>query len=201
MKKDFFPVDADVGEMVFDTKKQICTEPFGDGVLLLNINTRELIEINQNEYWVWQHFNGKRTVKQIAEIYSRNFNISHLETLKTVGEICNRLWKEMNLIDLKKNKQGVVMDEKKYIQNPDVNLREEDEDGALLFNPDTDQVKLLSSTGYYIWRKCDKETTVEEIIKGFKNDFEDVPDDQVKNDVEEFLKQMVNSGFIGIIKE
>jgi hypothetical protein len=78
-------------------------------------------------------------------------------------------------------------------------LREEDEDGALLFNPDTDQIKLLNQTGYYIWKKCKKECRIDQIIEAFKKDFDEVPVDQVKNDVEEFIKQMLESGFMGIL--
>jgi hypothetical protein len=31
-----------------------------------------------------------------------------------------------------------------YLRNPDVVLREEDPDGGLLFNPDTNQVKVIT---------------------------------------------------------
>ncbi len=40
-----------------------------------------------------------------------------------------------------------------YLVNPDVVLREEDEDGGLLFNPDTNQVKVVNSTGLFIWKQ------------------------------------------------
>ena len=40
-----------------------------------------------------------------------------------------------------------------YHCNPDVVLREEDESGALLFNPDTNQVKVVNATGLFIWKQ------------------------------------------------
>jgi hypothetical protein len=37
-----------------------------------------------------------------------------------------------------------------YLVNPDVVLREEDPDGELLFNPDTNQLCVLNHTGLFI---------------------------------------------------
>ena len=41
------------------------------------------------------------------------------------------------------------------IRNPDVVLREEDPSGALLFNPDTNQIRVINGTGLFIWKHCD----------------------------------------------
>lgn len=41
------------------------------------------------------------------------------------------------------------------LRNPDVVLREEDPDGALLFNPDTNQIRVINTTGLFIWKHCD----------------------------------------------
>ena len=65
--------------------------------------------------------------------------------------------------------------------------REEDEDGALLFNPDMDQVQLASKTGFYIWKLCAKECTVSDIINAFENDYDDVPEQEVILVVEDFI--------------
>jgi hypothetical protein len=40
------------------------------------------------------------------------------------------------------------------VRNPDVVLREEDPDGALLFNPDTNQIRVINTTGLFIWKPC-----------------------------------------------
>ena len=74
-----------------------------------------------------------------------------------------------------------------YIQNPDVNIREESDSGALLFNPDTNQVQVLNRSGKYIWKMCEKGCTITDIIDAIKADFDDVPDGDVEKDVEEFI--------------
>ncbi len=188
-------------EMVFVPKKEICVEVFDEGALVLNLHNKELTELNPIEYWFWDQLDGEKNLEEIADSYSKKFGISRIEALSKLWNMCQQLWKNHSLLDLKKNKKGDIMSQTKHIQNPDVNLREEDEDGALLFNPDTDQVKLLSQTGHYIWKLCERERSVEEIINAFNKDFDDVPEAQVKTDVEEFLKQMVDSGFIGVMDE
>lgn len=188
-------------EMVFAPKKNICVEVFEEGALILHIGKRELTELDTNEHWTWNQIDGKKTIEQIAISYSKKFIISKKKALLNVWSLYQKLWQDRSIIELIKNKRGDVMSQTKYIQNPDVNLREEDEDGALLFNPDTDQVKLLNQTGHYIWKRCQKEVTIDQIIEAFKKDFDDVPENQIKSDIEEFVKQMVDTGFIGILEE
>jgi hypothetical protein len=88
-----------------------------------------------------------------------------------------------------------------FLRNPDVVLREEDPDeGALLFNPDTSQVKVINTTGLFIWQYCDEARTVDEIISEVKKNFDEVPLEQVAQDVREFFDGMLANGFIGIVE-
>jgi hypothetical protein len=89
----------------------------------------------------------------------------------------------------------------KYIRNPDVVLREEDPDGALLFNPDTNQIKVINKTALFIWKLCDGNNDLSTIIEKLKESFENVPGDEVVDQVKEFLNEMTKSGFIGIPEE
>ena len=86
-----------------------------------------------------------------------------------------------------------------YLRNPDVVLREESKDGGLLFNPDTNQVKVVNATGLYIWKQCDGKHNQPDIITALQQVFEEVPIDAVAADVQEFLKDMFKSGFIGTV--
>ena len=86
-----------------------------------------------------------------------------------------------------------------YIKNPDVVLREEEEDAALLFNPDTGQVKVLNTTGLFIWQLCDGNNTLPSIVTALQESFDDaVPEDQLTSDIKDFIDEMTTSGFIGI---
>lgn len=91
------------------------------------------------------------------------------------------------------------MDQPIYLQNPDVNVADEDQDGALLFNPDTDQVQLINDTGLFIWKLCAQGHTTDQIVAAIKAEFDGVPDDQVKADVRAFVEPMLKAGFLGTL--
>ena len=191
----------DIENTILVLKRHILVEYFDSEALLLNLHTRKVTEINAYEGWILRHLNGRRTVGQVVVDYSTAFDLTYEKGIERVKNTCERLWKVQSLLVVQDFKEGDIMDNTRYVQNPDVNLREEDEDGALLFNPDTDRVQLLSRTGLYIWKLCVEARTVNEIINAFKADFDEVPEDDVTADVEEFLEQMVGSGFIGIVEK
>jgi len=87
----------------------------------------------------------------------------------------------------------------KYLCNPDVVLREEDDDGGLLFNPDTNQVKVINSTGLLIWKQCESVCGVDEVVKSISQMFDDVPQTDIEQDVREFIDGMVQTGFVGTV--
>ena len=80
-------------------------------------------------------------------------------------------------------------------------LREEDGDGGLLFNPDTNQIKVLNSTGLFIWKLCDGSHDLTSIVTALQNSFEDVPKGQVSNQVKVYIDGMMDGGFIGVAEE
>jgi hypothetical protein len=89
----------------------------------------------------------------------------------------------------------------KYLCNPDVVLREEDEDGCLLFNPDTNQVKILNATGLFIWKQFSNINELAHVVVAVQETFDEVPAKDVQTDVKEFLNGMVENGFIGVVEE
>jgi ubiquinone biosynthesis protein Coq4 len=81
--------------------------------------------------------------------------------------------------------------------NPDVVLREEDEDGGLLFNPDNNAVKIVNSTGLFIWKQFQSINTPESAAVEVLKNFEDATQEVIQTDLEEFLQDMLLTGFIG----
>lgn len=88
-----------------------------------------------------------------------------------------------------------------YIKNPDVVVHEEDAHGALLFNPDDDAIRVLNTTGFHIWKSCDGNRRLPELVHDLKNAFSDVPEGEVEAQVKGFLEEMLSSGFIGTLDE
>jgi len=89
-----------------------------------------------------------------------------------------------------------MSDDAIYRQNPDVALREEDESGSLLFNPDTGEVLVINDTGRYIWKACKGGASMDDIQKGIRKVYKDVPE-EILHDVQEFMTIMTGGGFIG----
>jgi len=87
-----------------------------------------------------------------------------------------------------------------YLCNPSVILRDEDEDGGLLFNPDTNQVKLINSTGLFIWKQCGIRSDLPSLVAALSQAFTDALDKDVIKDVRSFIDVMMKSGFIGIVE-
>ncbi len=186
--------------LIFVTTRHISVEHFEEGVLILDVRNRRLFECSYDEGWVLSQFDGNCSFVQVVKKFSKKFGIGYEEARKKVEYITTKLLKLQFLILMEGALKGEIMKKVYYIQNPDVNLREADEDGALLYNPDTDQVQLLNTTGLYIWNLCKEGKTVDEIVKAFMEDFESVPENDVVADVEEFLNQMVETGFIGTME-
>jgi len=89
----------------------------------------------------------------------------------------------------------------RYIRNPDVVLREEDPDGGLVFNPDTNQIKVVNVTGLFVWQLCDGSHDLPGIVSALQESFDGVPEDEVASQVTEFVDDMVATGFIGIVED
>jgi len=87
----------------------------------------------------------------------------------------------------------------KYLRNPDVVLREEDEDGGLLFNPDTNQIKVINATALFIWQQLEVGREAETIMQSIQDAFDEVPADVLANDMQQFIDEMVRTGFIGTV--
>lgn len=84
-----------------------------------------------------------------------------------------------------------------YQRNPNVVLREEDEDGALLFNPDTNQVQVVNATAAFIWKTCDGAHTLDHILAALQEEFDETPpEDALRQEIQTYLESMEINGFL-----
>lgn len=94
----------------------------------------------------------------------------------------------------KKAKRVQVTD--KPIANPTVVLREEFDDWAILFNPDTADAVGTNPVGVAVWNLMDGTHSLEEIVAEIQDQFSDVPDAATK-EITAFVKDLAERGFIG----
>lgn len=89
------------------------------------------------------------------------------------------------------------MDETRYLRNPDVSCRIEDEDGAILYNADTDGVHVINPTGLAIWEALTQPLSKADVAEHLMSVCDGAPPDRVVQDVDEFMERLHAHGFIG----
>jgi SynChlorMet cassette protein ScmD len=82
------------------------------------------------------------------------------------------------------------------IGNPEVVLREEFDEWAVLFNPDTADAVGINPVGVTIWKLMDGKHSVEEIINKIRDRFADVPENSFEH-VTSFVNSLADKGFVG----
>ena len=83
------------------------------------------------------------------------------------------------------------------IPNPIVVLREEFDDWAVLFNPETAYALGTNPVGIAVWKLLDGRMNIEEIAAKIKNSFEDSPDASGK-EIAAFVDTLAENGFVGL---
>lgn len=86
--------------------------------------------------------------------------------------------------------------ENRPIANPLVVLREEFDDWAILFDPDTGNAFGLNPVGVFVWKRLDGKHAIEDIVKELRENAEDVPQ-EAEHHLEEFVKELADQGLAG----
>lgn len=82
------------------------------------------------------------------------------------------------------------------IPNPIVVLREEFDDWAVLFNPDTAAAVGVNPIGVAVWKLLDGKRSVNEIVAQIGEQYEDVPE-SAPDELKTFIKDLEEGGFVG----
>jgi SynChlorMet cassette protein ScmD len=91
-------------------------------------------------------------------------------------------------------KRGKIMSQP--IASPNIVLREEFDDWAILFDPDSGDAFGLNPVSVLIWKMLDGKSTIRDIIQKIKDNCTDVPA-EVNTHTEEFIKSLVDKGYVG----
>jgi SynChlorMet cassette protein ScmD len=75
-------------------------------------------------------------------------------------------------------------------------LREEFDDWAVLFDPDTGNAFGLNPVGVFVWKRLDGNNTFKQISKDLGENCEDTPED-VDNHLQAFIQDLVQRGLVG----
>jgi SynChlorMet cassette protein ScmD len=84
------------------------------------------------------------------------------------------------------------------IANPIIVLREEFDDWAILFNPDTAAAVGTNPVGVAVWKRLDGKRSLEEIVSEIKTSFED-PSAAALEEITAFVCTLAKQGFVGYV--
>lgn len=89
-----------------------------------------------------------------------------------------------------------MTDDRKPIANPLIVLREEFDDWAILFDPDTGNAFGLNPVGVFVWKLLDGEHALVDILREMQANMEDVSPD-TDSHIELFVQDLVKQGLAG----
>jgi len=86
--------------------------------------------------------------------------------------------------------------ERRPTANQTIVLREEFDDWAVLFDPDTSDAYGLNPVSVFIWKHLDGKNTIADIVRKLGKECEDMPDDAMDY-VKKFVDELVEKGYAG----
>jgi SynChlorMet cassette protein ScmD len=84
----------------------------------------------------------------------------------------------------------------KPVANPSVVFRDEFDDWAILFDPDSGNAFGLNPVSAFIWKRLDGYHTTNEILRELRKNCKNVPE-EAGNHLKEFLQGLVDQGLAG----
>ena len=196
---------SDIGcslRLRFCLRADVAIEDFGDRSLVLLCDSLRVREINGRSRQVLAFLDGRRTVQDIAMAVASANGVAAGEMPAPIAEALQQM-----------ERQGIVrrivqttmerperMKEAKYLVNPDVSFRQEDEDGGILYNADTDSLEVVNPTAAAIWTFLAAPRAQAEVVTHLCAICDGAPREQVEKDVGEFLESFLKKGFIGVVE-
>lgn len=90
----------------------------------------------------------------------------------------------------------VVPDHSKPVANPLIVLREEFDDWAVLFDPDSGDAFGLNPVGVFIWKRLNGHNTIQQILTDMRENCEAVPE-AAEDHLKDFIQDLVQRGLAG----
>ena len=84
--------------------------------------------------------------------------------------------------------------------NPGLVLRIEDDDCALLFDPDNGRVQMLNRSAVDVWQLLDGKRTLQDVVECLRESYDDL-DDTVPEQILDLVERLATLGAVGIWEE
>ena len=185
-------------KLKFRLRAGVAIEDFGERSLVLLCDSLELRVINAAARRMLALLDGERTVQDIAlRLAPDGAGLAAVAAALLEMEGQGIVRREAKWKPERSDKMG----EAKYLANPEVSFRQEDDDGGILFHLEGDAVEAINPTAVAIWKFLSAPRTEAEVAAHVCAAFAGAPPDQVARDVAEFLGSFLKKGFIGEVEE
>ncbi len=84
----------------------------------------------------------------------------------------------------------------KPVANPQLVLRQESDEWAILFHPDTGETHVLNPVSVFVFQHLDGRHGLTDIMQALEKECDDLPAD-AEQDVIKFIEQLIDKGFAG----
>ncbi len=185
-------------------RTDVAVESLGDDALVFQATDGTLLEVNPVAYSILTRLDGNSTLNDVAADMALAYGEPHERVIPDVVDTIafmekNRIVKRRVVRRLRK---GVpcMRDGARYLCDPDVSCRIEDDDGAILFCAESVSTQVINPIGLEIWETLATPHTVDELVAHLLSVCDDVPEEDVRSDVDHFLNQLLKRGFIGEVE-
>ena len=176
-------------------RNAVAVENFGERALVLRCDALEMREVNAAGRNILALLDGERTVADIAGAAK----MAAADVAAALREM-ERHGIVRQVAALSKERPGDV-NEAKYLADPDVSFRPEDDDGGILYNAETDLLEVINPTAAEIWKFLAAPRTPAEVVAHLLDVCDGADREQVARDVRDFLESMRTKGFVGTVAE
>jgi hypothetical protein len=160
-----------------------------DEIVLFNIDNRNVYLLNHTAAAVIRLTDGVRNLGWVARKVAWDFNTKTNVVVRDIKKVYRELLKE-GVITMTSGSSFIPKIKRETV------IREED-DGAFIFDPVTDELSAVNETGLLVLRQIDGKRTLVDIINTVASEFSEVEPDGIRRDVEAFIEGLVNRGLIG----
>ncbi|MBN2225035.1 MAG: PqqD family peptide modification chaperone [Deltaproteobacteria bacterium] len=160
-----------------------------DEIVLFNIDNRSVYLLNHTAAAVIRLTDGVRNLGWVARKVAWDFDTKTNVVVRDIKKIYRKLLKE-GVIAMTPDSSFIPKIKQETV------IREED-DGAFIFDPVTDELSAVNETGLLVLRQIDGKRTLVDIINTVASEFSEVEPDDIRRDVEAFVEGLVDRGVIG----
>ena len=189
------PLSPDSCLLKYALRNDVAVEDFGERALVLRCDALEMREVNAAGRNILALLDGERTVADIAGAAK----MAAADVAAALREM-ERHGIVRQVAALSKERPGDV-NEAKYLADPDVSFRPEDDDGGILYNAETDLLEVINPTAAEIWKFLAAPRTPAEVVAHLLDVCDGADREQVARDVRDFLESMRTKGFVGTVAE